>query len=108
MKLSTYITQANRTYRLGLDREQLRELHGRLRSAGFSSPLRDPSAVLDAVLTTADTMKRSPYRSMKAEVVADVDNCPRCHGRFENVMLLHDRRARYCGSCAITLPVKVG
>lgn len=115
MELADFIKQANRTYRLRLDRDQQVAVHRRLVGAGFGSFVKPhtSSKILDAILDCADHIKKEPrlamataasYGSLKVEAAAPTGECVRCHGRVQTVMLVNDRDATYCASCNITLP----
>jgi hypothetical protein len=110
MKLSTLITQANRTYALGLEARDLVEVYRKLKAAGYRDTVRAATTVVDAVLDTADGVRRDPgrvYARMKREVQAAHDGCPRCQQSLRVVGLVGDRQAQYCQACAIALPIKV-
>lgn len=110
MKLSTLITQANRTYSLGLGEGDVVEVYRKLKAAGYRDVVTAGSDVVDAVLATADGVQRDPralYARMKQEARADTPGCPRCHQNLRVVSLVADRQASYCQVCAIALPLKV-
>lgn len=109
MKLSSLIVQANKTYALELSHHDVRNIYRRMKSAGYGDEVKSVAGPLDAILRTARRKPRaqSIYASMKREIVASTDHCPRCHQTLRVVALLQDRRAHYCQGCAITLPIKV-
>ncbi len=110
MKLSSLITEANRTYGLGLADPAVQEVYRRLKAAGYRDVVTNAATTLDAVFKTTDGLNRGPqavYAGMKAEVTAATDACPRCQQDIRVVALVGDRPAHYCQSCAITLPIKV-
>jgi len=120
MKLKPLIKQANTTYRLGLDEGSANDLYHRLISAGYKNEVQanQTSSVLDTILVMSDQLKKqSPtarsvkgvYASLKRETIASSGdgNCPRCEAQLQEVKLVGDRTALYCGACAITLPVRV-
>jgi len=110
MKLSSLITQANRTYSLGLGDREISDVYRRLKAAGYGDTVATASTVVDAVLRTADVVQRDPrslYSRMKQQATAATADCPRCHQGLRVVSLVGDRQARYCQACAIALPIKV-
>ena len=122
MKLAELVQQANKTYRLGLDKDQMVTVQQRLRMAGHSASLETAviSSVLDDALSIADDVKKSPngalqgrvlqgYRSLKKEATASAspeNKCPRCGDGLKPVKLVSEREARYCKACHITLPLR--
>ena len=105
MSLSNIIDKANETYALNLTRESAAQIRGKLALAGLTDHSPVPQ-VLDVVLAMAKEPVTQRYARMK-EVKADVSSlCPRCKSRMATATLLGARRARYCTTCKIALPIK--
>jgi uncharacterized protein with PIN domain len=118
MDLKNLVKTASATYDLAFDAKDTVEMCRRLRLAGFGSVVSAGATgkALDTILTISDQIKRRPsrqtprfvYASLKREVEADADAsvCPRCRTKMVDVMLVASRKAAYCASCSIALPVK--
>jgi len=116
MNLKALIANANKTYGLGLDGSRTDELFNRLKFAGHATEITagtETTRAIDSILSLSDQIHgddvspRAVYASLKQEVVASPDQCPRCKADMRDVKLVGARKALYCQACNITLPTKV-
>jgi hypothetical protein len=112
--LTSLIKRANTTYALHLDDAEEQKIYWTLRQR-YGQRLKTVAAstLIDSVLAVSDELRakssqpHNVYAGMKVEADGfDVNECPRCRSRTNEVLLVADRHARYCLACNITLPVK--
>lgn len=110
MRLDTLVEQANKSLSLGMNSESVNDVVARMRLAGYTSdvPQTQVSSAYDMVvaLTRNSTRVGASYSEVKAETTMQWDVCAICQGKMADVELVGGRKAKYCQTDHVTMPVK--
>jgi hypothetical protein len=114
MTITSLVQDVNKTYKLNLTPTHQQEIVGKLRLMG-SNDGTPANQIVDRVLEFAKSQKQgfknyerlSARTKVTAATFEPSKKCPKCGCRMTIVGLLNDRKAYYCASERITLPMKV-